>query len=169
MPTFTDYKLSRPQAEFVQAVALMPADLRAVLVEDYAARHGIASIAALFVEFVGLANSVARNCAQMSESLLIENGMHPHTAEKINLPTIFGAAAGALLALPIKQRGTCQGCAYRRGTPANQSPVTTCDADHAVDELVDFMCHEKLDAGGRPVRVCAGHAQRVKAGASLTA
>ena len=69
--------------------------------------------------------------------------MHPQLAEKINLPTLFGALHGVVLAAGVKSDKTCGGCAFRLGTPANQSPITTGDADwyfHPGEG--DCLCHE---------------------------
>lgn len=89
-------------------------------------------------------------------------GEHPHTAEQANLPTMFGALQGVVLAATVDPRGTCAGCAYRLGTPANTSPVTTSDAIYCRQELSRFYCHADLDDQGNPVRTCVGHAKAMK-------
>jgi hypothetical protein len=96
----------------------------------------------------------------MIELLLIaEGGMHPHEAERVNLPTLFGAPNGVLLAQGVDQTKTCGGCAFRLGTCANQSPSTTCDADWCSGGEDHFMCHEDLDEAGNPTRKCTGFTQ----------
>lgn len=62
----------------------------------------------------------------------------------------------------VNPRGTCPGCAYRLGTPANTSPVTTSDAIYCRQELSRFYCHADLDDQGNPVRTCVGHAKAMK-------
>ncbi|WP_143501540.1 hypothetical protein, partial [Pseudomonas aeruginosa] len=116
----------------------------------------------LFAQVLGMANAVAENCRAMVELILIERGEHPHTAEQANLPTMFGALQGVVLAATVDPRGTCAGCAYRLGTPANTSPVTTTDAIYCRQELSRFYCHADLDDQGNPVRTCVGHAKAMK-------
>nr|WP_139181169.1 hypothetical protein [Pseudomonas aeruginosa] len=127
-----------------------------------AAQRDPATMLDLFAQVLGMANAVAENCRAMVELILIERGEHPHTAEQANLPTMFGALQGVVLAATVNPRGTCAGCAYRLGTPANTSPVTTSDAIYCRQELSRFYCHADLDDQGNPVRTCVGHAKAMK-------
>jgi hypothetical protein len=108
-----------------------------------------------------MANSVVANCREMAELLLItEGGVNPYAAEKINMPTLWGALGGVTLAEGINQSLTCMGCAFRLGTIANQSPITTLDADDCGNPgEPEFFCHEDLNEAGQPVRGCSGFAQ----------
>jgi hypothetical protein len=159
MTVASDYDIPPHMARALRVVALMPADLRREAVRDLPLDRE--ALADLFAEFIGLANSVADNCREMVELLLItEGGMHPHTAEKANLPTIGGALAGVGLAAGLDTSTMCSGCAFRPGTPANQSPVTTLDADclsHPGEE--PFWCHHDMNDRGEPTKACAGFAQ----------
>ncbi|KRU60506.1 hypothetical protein AN450_23745 [Pseudomonas aeruginosa] len=141
---------------------LLPADLRRQVLEKMAAQRDPATMLDLFAQVLGMANAVAENCRAMVELILIERGEHPHTAEQANLPTMFGALQGVVLAATVNPRGTCAGCAYRLGTPANTSPVTTSDAIYCRQELSRFYCHADLDDQGNPVRTCVGHAKAMK-------
>ena len=52
----------------------------------------------------------------------------------------------------------CNSCAFRLGTVPNGCPTTLMDALKCVLEVEPFMCHEVLDDGREPVKVCAGWA-----------
>lgn len=166
-----DYSIDEADTRELLGIVSLPADYRGMLLTKYVAEHGTAALAELFAQFIGLANSVVANNREMAELLLItEGGMTPNAAEQANLPTIFGALNGILLAEGVDQAKTCGGCAFRLGSCANQSPVTTCDADWCSDGEDQFMCHEDLDDVGKPTRKCTGFTQarksRRKAGAA---
>lgn len=120
-----------------------------------------AAVLETFVQFIGLAQSVVENNREMIEIILItEGGLTDREAEKANLPTIFGALNGARLAWGIDPAGLCHGCAFRSGSCANQSPITTTDAHDCSQPGEDnFMCHENLDDRGNPTKACAGFAK----------
>lgn len=157
-----DYVIAAADAEDLLGIVLAPADIRRQALEKMASQRGQAAMLDLFAQVLGMANAVAENCRAMAELILIEEGMHPHTAEKANLPTMFGALQGVLLADGIDPRGTCAGCAYRLGTPANTSPITTAEAHHCQSELLKFFCHAEFDEQGEPVKQCAGHAKALR-------
>lgn len=159
-PAPCDYALTDAQAEAMQAAVLLPADLRRKMLR----RLRRDELVDLFAQFIGLANSVVFNNREMIEiALIVEGKQYPGTASQINLPTIFGALSGVKLAniTPAKAK-TCSGCAYRHATPANQSPVTTCDADWQRGNGDDFWCHEDMNADGTPSRKCVGHLLAMK-------
>ncbi|HGW8793674.1 TPA: hypothetical protein ACNRRT_005559 [Pseudomonas aeruginosa] len=158
----TDYSITAADAKELAGAVLLPADLRLQVLEKMAAQRDLAAMLDLFAQVLGMANAVAENCRAMVELILIERGEHPHTAEQANLPTMFGALQGVVLAATVNPRGTCAGCAYRLGTPANTSPVTTSDAIYCRQELSRFYCHADLDDQGNPVRTCVGHAKAMK-------
>lgn len=160
----TDYRMTAADAEALAGVVLLPADLRRQALELYLARNSLSALIDLFAQVLGMANAVAENARAMVELILMEEGMHPHEAEKANLPTMYGALQGVLLSDGVDQRGTCAGCAYRLGTPANTSPITTLDASHCQSELALFNCHERLDAAGNPTKPCVGHRQALRLG-----
>jgi hypothetical protein len=166
-PKAIDYAMSDAQADALKGATLLPFDIRQRALQAYLAEHGPTALIDLFAQFIGLANSVVASNREMIEIILVvEGGEHPYSAEKANLPTIFGALCGVALANSVNQKKLCHGCAFRLGTAANQSPVTTCDADYAQSEIgLDFMCHEKLDDAGNPKAICAGYAQRRRAAA----
>lgn len=160
-----DYHLTQQQADLLKGICLVPADLRLQALKLHGELVGLDRFADLFAQFIGMANSVVANNREMAELLLItEGGMHPHTAEKANLPTIFGALQGIELAEGVDLSKVCAGCAYRLGTPANQSPSTTCDAGDVLQpgEPV-FLCHEDLDGQAQPHKACGGYAQHMAA------
>jgi hypothetical protein len=160
-PRETLYSLTRDEASMLAGACGLPVDVRAVIFEKYAMRHGVAALTNLFAQFMGLANSVVANNRDALEIFgIVHCNLGPYEAEKINLPTIFGACNGAMLAGGMEQEGLCGGCAFRLGTHANQSPVTTCDADWCSHPgEANFFCHEELDEKGEPVKACVGFAR----------
>jgi hypothetical protein len=159
----TDYQLTDAEADSLKGVVQLPYDIRHEVLTHYAKDRGHDALASLFAQFIGMANSVIANNREMAEMMLITEGnMLPQNAEKINLPTLFGALQGVALANSTKQAGLCSGCAYRLGAAANQSPPTTSDAEYCVQEGNDFNCHEKLDERGNPTKLCIGHARATK-------
>lgn len=77
-----------------------------------------------------------------------------------NRPTREGFELGFTLARfvdnapQIAER--CFTCAFRQGTDANGSPVTTMDALKCTMEGVPFYCHE-IEDRENPHRLCAGY------------
>lgn len=159
--TATDYRLSREDAADFAGLVGFRHEIRMEVLAAYAKRNGPDAVLNLLSQVIGLANSVVANNREMIELLLItECGWSPDMAEKVNLPTMFGAANGVLITGGVDQQKTCGGCAFRVGTPANQCASTTCDADwcsHPGES--DFMCHEDLDEKGNPTRKCIGFVQ----------
>lgn len=157
------YRLTVAEAEWLKGLVSIPtADTRGALLARYAAEHGAEAVLGLFAEFVGLARSVQENTREMVNLLGWMSGdTHPDSSEGANLPTLFGALCGVELAARVVQRKTCNGCAFRLGAIANQSPITTDDAAYCVEDRTRFMCHERgLDPEtGAPTKLCAGYAQ----------
>jgi hypothetical protein len=156
-----DYTLSAAEVEMLKGAVLLPADMRRQILRRHVATHGGEALLNLFANFIGLANSVTDNTRGFAETfLVVTGGMHPYTVEKVNFPTIFGALQGADLARGIDEAKTCEGCAYRLGTCANQSPVTTIDAVDVLEPGESpFLCHMELDDHAQPFKACAGYAQ----------
>lgn len=158
------YTLSRKDAEYLAAVTLMPTDMRFELLQRYRKENGQDALLNLFVEFIGLANSVEQNSCERIQSVAVEYLKMPQVdAERLNLPTIFGALDGSGLAVESPTKGMCGGCAFRRGSIANQCLNTVFDAKEAIqskDEM--FMCHENGCSGGNATKLCAGFANSVK-------
>jgi hypothetical protein len=158
-----DYSFSADEAKALMGITLLPNDLRHRALVAFMQERSVHALIQAFAQFIGLANSVVENNREMVELILItEGGMHPHTVEKANLPTIFGALNGVILTDGVDQTKTCGGCAYRLGTPANQSPCTTVDADWCAKTEDKFLCHQDLDHKGNPTRKCTGFTQARK-------
>lgn len=162
-----DYSLTPAQAEFIREVSEVAQPARARLIRGRMTTHATLALAAaelseMLAAMVGLAASLSENGREMVELVLVvEGGMHPSTAEKANLPTLEGALAGIALADGIDAARLCAGCAFRMGTPANQSPVTTADAGECAEPGEEaFYCHEEFNADGSPAKACAGFALR---------
>lgn len=155
------YAISRADAEMLMGATGLPLEARLMVLRHHLADRSADAVLDLFAQFIGLANSVVENNREMVEIvLMVEGGMSDRMAEKINLPTIFGALQGIRLADGVDQSALCQGCAFRPGTPANQSPSTTCDADYCAHPgEANFMCHADMDERGEPTRACPGWAQ----------
>jgi hypothetical protein len=156
------YDLSPAARDVLMGAVGLPLDIRRLALNRLMSDVGREGLIDAFAQFIGLANSVVENNREMVEIILItEGGMTDRAAEKANLPTIFGALNGLKIAEGVDVSKTCEGCAFRVGTPANQSASTTCDADwcgHPGEAR--FLCHaEGLDERGEPTQACAGWAQ----------
>lgn len=155
-----EYSMSRDDATDLAGIAQFAFEMRRETLTVYLQRNGSQRLVELMARLVGMANSVAENCAEMSGQVLIEEcGVHPDKFERVNLPTIIGACHGVLSASKCDPKGACHGCAYRLGSIANQSPITTCDAEFMAHDRKGFMCHAHLDEVGDPTKVCVGHAK----------
>jgi hypothetical protein len=77
-----------------------------------------------------------------------------------NKTTYQGYWLGAMLARFVDNvpqlSERCFTCAFRQGTDANGSPITTMDAMKCVMEGVPFYCHE-TETPQNPKRLCAGY------------
>ncbi len=159
----TDYSMSPADAELIAALCKHDLGARRSMTKAVAEQFGVERLVELLAQFIGMANSVAANCGAMSDMVLIEEcGVHPDKFDSVNLPTILGACQGVLLAGKCDPAGACYSCAYRLGSPANQSPIATSDAEFKSGEPRGFMCHAHLDERGEPTKVCVGHAKANK-------
>lgn len=148
------YSLTRPDADTLAAALVLPTDARAEFLADYLARFGPDDLLNLFAQALGMANSVVANNREAIELFgICEGTLHPHNAHQINLPTMLGAAQGARIARDAK--GMCGGCAFRLGTTANQSPITTIDAEDCARDGTPFLCHD-VEPGERIRAACRG-------------
>lgn len=161
----SDYDISSADANELKGAVLLPLEFRLMVLRKYKAERGCDALINLFANFIGMANAVVANTRDAAELLLIIQGdMHPNTAEKINTPSLFGALQGAELANKVDQKKTCVGCAFRKGSLANQSPSTTADVHWCLGGDDQFMCHEHMDDEGNPTVPCGGHAQILRKG-----
>lgn len=159
----TDYTMSKSDANELLGAVLLPNEIRALVLTKYLEKNGAKSLVNLFSQFIGMANSVIQNNRESLELfMIVDRDYHPYQAEKINLPTLFGALNGVKLADGVDQNKTCHGCACRLGSLANQSPSTTTDVDWCMGNDDIFMCHEDMDESGRPTRRCVGFARLKK-------
>ncbi|WP_085696328.1 hypothetical protein [Pseudomonas sp. B26(2017)] len=159
----TDYSMTPDDALFIAGLCQFDLDFRRTAIQAALERDGPGRLVELLAQFVGMANSVAANCAEMSDTVLItECHVHPDRFSSVNLPTIFGACQGVMLAQKCDPAGACHGCAYRLGSIANQSPITTSDAEFMAHDRKGFMCHAYLDDDSVPERVCVGHAKAAR-------
>lgn len=160
MPANCEYSMTRDDAIELAGIAQFDLAMRREALTGYLQRNGSQRLVELLAQFIGMANSVAENCAEMSDQVLIEEcGVHPDKFTSVNLPTIIGACQGVQIASKCDPKGACHGCAYRLGSIANQSPITTCDAEFMAHDRKGFMCHAHLDEQGEPTKVCVGHAK----------
>lgn len=163
VPASHRYDIPAGAVDMLKAAAVVPADLRTLLLRQYADAHGLDAFVALFAEFMGLANRIADNGNEAAIMVLINAGFDPMASERVNTPTVVGALEGVALAQGINATSTCAGCAFRLGTVANMSPCTTLDAKACVPVgEAPFNCHEDLDAHDEPTKACAGWAQARK-------
>lgn len=161
-PVCTDYAIDPDDAKMLAGASLLPADIRTLILRKIGADRGHEAVVELFAQFIGLSNSVAANCREMTEEhLTIAGAVHPDRTPDINMPTVFSALMGVLLAEGVDEAGTCRGCAFRRGSVANQSPSTTTDADWCLEGDDRFMCHEEFNEAGDPTRKCVGFSRAI--------
>lgn len=169
MPANCEYSMSPSDAADIAIIALLDLPMRQECLSYYLEKNGSRSLVDLFAQFIGMANSVAENCAEMSDQVLIEEcGVHPDKFVSVNLPTIIGACQGVMIASKCDPVGACYGCAYRLGSIANQSPIATSDAECMAHDQKGFLCHAHLDDQGEPTKVCVGHAKATKTAAERT-
>lgn len=163
MPANCEYSMTPSDAVHIANIALLDLPMRRECLTYYLEKNGMNCLVDLFAQFIGMANSVAENCAETSDQVLIEEcGVHPDKFASVNLPTIIGACQGVMIASRCDPAGACYGCAYRLGSIANQSPIATCDADFMAHDQKGFLCHAHLDDQGEPIRSCVGHAKAAK-------
>lgn len=164
MPANCEYSMTPSDAFDIASIAQLDLKMRQERLSNFLEKNGPQRLVELFAQFIGMANSVAENCAEMSDQVLIEEcGVHPDKFTSVNLPTIIGACQGVMIASKCDPAGACYGCAYRLGSIANQSPITTCDAEFMAHDQKGFLCHAHLDDQGEPTRACVGHAKAAKA------
>lgn len=163
MPANCEYSMSRSDAQNLAGIAQLDLPMRRQALTKYLQLNGSQRLVEFMAQLIGMANSVASNCAEMSDQvLIIECGVHPDKFTGVNLPTIIGACQGVMIANKCDPAGACHGCAYRLGSIANQSPITTCDAEFMAHVPKGFLCHAHLDGDGEPTKVCVGHAKAAK-------
>lgn len=163
MPANSEYSMTLSDAMDLAGIAQFDLVMRREALTSYLQRNGSQRLVELTAQLIGMANSVAENCAEMSDQVLIEEcGVHPDKFTSVNLPTIIGACQGVMIARKCDPAGACYGCAYRLGSIANQSPITTSDAEFMAHDQKGFMCHAHLDEQGEPTKVCVGHAKAAK-------
>ncbi|WP_154912210.1 hypothetical protein [Pseudomonas fluorescens] len=155
--------MARDDATDLASIAQFDLAMRREALTSYLQRNGSLRLVEFMAQLIGMANSVAANCSEMSDQVLItECGVHPDKFTSANLPTIIGACQGVQIASKCDPRGACHGCAYRLGSIANQSPITTSDAEAMAHDRKGFMCHAYLGGDGEPTKVCVGHAKAAK-------
>lgn len=158
------YTFTEPQLDALHVMATATADERAALA-IFEESYPDLDVRELLIQFMRLAKSLEANAREMvATTVFVELGRDPEREGNMpNLPTICGAIAGYRLATKARPDPLCDGCAYRLGTPANQSPVTTCDADYSANNSREpFLCHERLNRKGMPYQACSGYAQQHK-------
>lgn len=164
---FVDYQaISSEVAQHLLEIGQIPHELRIVRLHRLVREGKIKIDEHLVSGLIGLINSISYNAMMMSEQVFNESGLfHPDKPVSVNMPTIQGALQGITLASNVCQKKTCATCAYRLGTIANQSELTTSDAMYCVENGITFKCHEELCpeekfyGTDRTLKTCAGHAQ----------
>lgn len=145
-----DHQLNRSDAGALGGAVLLPRDIRIEVLQRIQRDRGIQGLIELFADVIGLANQVNDNSRKVIEDYLVsECGHDIETAQRLNLPDLFGGLRGVEIAITPK-RGMCKDCAFRQGTPANQCQSSVADAQWSDD----FDCH--LTPGVSAGRPCAG-------------
>lgn len=148
----TNYILSRADAQFLIDLLSLPLDEQEKELNNKARNN----VYRLFLQFIALTHSVMRNNFEV-----VKSDIDPAMHNRISLPTIFGALNGIVLANGIDPSTLCPTCAYRIGTPANQTLPVAIDAMWCASKLDEpFYCHADKSPEGYPTKACAGYAQR---------
>lgn len=156
----TSYSFTKKQAEGLAGCVVSTNEIRVLWLKKYHDKNGIDSLLSMMANFIGMTNSVIKNNREVIETALITDAKyHPHEAEKINLPTPFGALIGAMNAVGVDQEKTCEGCAFRKGTVASQCAPTQTDVIGCIEDQQPFMCHYNMDDDDKPTRKCRGFTQ----------
>ena len=167
MPANCEYTMKNTDALWLTPIAQADQRQRITQLSEYSRLNGELRLIELFAQFIGMANAVAENCSQMSDQVLIEEcGVHPDKFTGVNMPNMIGALQGVVLASGCSTAGACHGCAYRLGSIANQSPITTADAAYMAFDRKGFMCHAHTGEDGEPTKFCVGHAKAHKSEAA---
>lgn len=155
-----EYELSDEDAKTLSGLAVVPYDIRVEVLRRYFTERGLSALVSLFANTIGMANRCAENADEVLQMVLIEHGVISgvRESEGANVPTLFGACQGVLLANSAQSASMCHGCAFRLGSCANTSPITTSDVMWQRDNADAFMCHEEMDENGKPTKHCAGFA-----------
>jgi hypothetical protein len=153
----TDHTMGADVARDLMGLVLLPREVRVAALERLLRERGERWLIEALADLVGVANQALANCEEAVDVILVSHGVYrPDSSERANLASLYGALVGIALAEGVEQDGLCAGCAFRVGTPANQSLLTTCDAEHAEAFGERFMCHAGLEEGDQPRRVCLG-------------
>lgn len=161
MSDATDYAPSSAQARWIAVLSVMPLEGRRETIAAIEDREGPQFVAEMLAHVIGMANSVAKNTREWLEIEAICAGvLHPEQADKINTPSMMGAALGAEKAAQVSQKGLCSGCALRLGAAANQCTPTQADVDWCETPSRDkFLCHMGDLEGRAPKKACPGWAR----------
>lgn len=143
-------------------------EVRQTLMDQAATGMTKQEVGEAMIHLLELAEQVTGNAEEHAIGLLIaEGGMHPYQAERINFPSLKGAALGLKAASRVPEYGCerlCEGCAYRQGSVANQCLPTQTDVEWALDTEQGFNCHINGydEATDMPTQLCVGyvHAKR---------
>ncbi len=109
-----------------------------------------------------LAESISNNCKEWLEvTATIHADIHPYQAEKLNCPTLRGALSAAVTIPRVPISETCETCAFRVGSPANQTEAVAEDVLIALEDGGKaFFCHDY--EGDKPTHPCRGYLEAIK-------
>lgn len=114
----------------------------------------------LLIQVCKLADSISGNCRDWLELAAIVHGnAHPYQAEKLNVPTLLGALSSAIVVPRVDDSECCATCAFRVGSPANQTEAVAQDVMLTLESGEMFYCHDGDDAPKHP---CRGFVEAVK-------
>lgn len=114
----------------------------------------------LLAEVCNLSKAISDNCRDWLETAAIIHGhIHPHSAEKLNVPTLLGALSSAITVPRVDDSACCATCAFRVGSVANQTEAVAQDVMLALESGEAFYCHHGDDA---PKYRCRGFLEAMK-------
>lgn len=123
-----------------------------------------AELVDLVNELLGASISFTEACDETMWLHLMNEGLHPRSIEKLNMPTFKGALQGLELdKLASNKSKLCQTCAYRTGTLGNCSESTQSNVEYSIYSGSIFYCHTDSEKGTtRKNKACQGYAQHLK-------
>lgn len=162
-PANREYVLSEEAQTYINAICLMPPDMRLGLLTKFHAKVGTPALIEAFSGFIGMMNQLEYNMTESVKMFAVtECGTHSHEVSGLNLPSIMGAFNGLRIAVAPTPK-MCSSCAFRLGSVPNQSLCTTIDAKDCAKKAQRFMCHENMGIEtGEPTKTCAGYAASLK-------
>ncbi len=151
------YHFTKDQLRVLAGIYVLPHEDRLDFMRGFFMGKPEIDILTMFSNYIDMAETVIENTREIYEDVAIAHWVVDPAAVKVNTPSILGAIKGLEMSAGLDAASFCHGCAFRKGSVANTSLITTDDAKWCADDGKTFMCHEDLDLKtGEPTRKCRG-------------